>query len=319
MTRTILVGVCTFRRPSLADTLASLGRQELPPGLALQVAVADNDESPSAGPIVEAARLAGLPVEHLHAPARNISVARNRVLDRAEEIGADLVAFVDDDERVEPGWLAALVAALDAGPADAAFGPVAAHYGPGAPAWMREGRLHDTHPEVDAGGVTNGYTCNVLLDARAPSLRGRRFDPALGRTGGEDSAFFEGARRAGARLVPAPLALAEEDVPASRARWDWLARRRLRMGQTHARLIGEGAGPLGRARRAAVAGAKALACLGLAAAAGPSRARRNAALLRGCLHVGVVAGLLGARTLVLYGGPEPSAVPSSRPRPGDQP
>jgi succinoglycan biosynthesis protein ExoM len=312
--RLVLVGVCTFRRPSLALTLDGLTRQAAPPGLSFRVAVADNDEAPSAGPLVAAARAQGLDVEHLHAPARNISVARNRVLDRAEEVGADLVAFLDDDEEVGPGWLGALVAALDAGGADAAFGPVRGRYGPGAPPWMRAAGLHDAQPETDAAGqVRHGYSGNALLDPAAPAFRGRRFDPGLGRTGGEDTAFFEGARRAGARLVPAPDAIAEEDVPDERARWGWLARRRFRMGQTHAGLIGGGAGPARRAALALPAAAKAVACLGLAALRAPSAPARNAALLRGCLHAGVLAGLLGARTLILYGGPDstsPSAAPA---------
>ena len=48
MTTTVDVGVCTFRRPAVAETLASLARQDLPPGVALRVIVADNDAEPEA-------------------------------------------------------------------------------------------------------------------------------------------------------------------------------------------------------------------------------------------------------------------------------
>ena len=60
---------------------------------------------------------------YLHAPARNISIARNACLEAAS---APLVAFIDDDEIARPGWLAGLVADMDAPNADVVFGKVAA-------------------------------------------------------------------------------------------------------------------------------------------------------------------------------------------------
>lgn len=308
--RSILIGVCTFQRPSLEQTLLALAALTIPPDTNVRIAVADNDETPSAEPLVRrVAARTGRAIEHLHVPARNISLARNALLNAAESAGGDvgpaLLAFLDDDEWVEPDWLTNILSALDAASADAAFGPVRGIYAENAPNWMRQGAFHDTKPELDREGrVRNGYTCNVLLDLATPAFRGRRFDLTLGRSGGEDTTYFDGARRAGAVLVPAPLAVASEHVPADRAAAVWLARRRFRMGQTHATLIGSRAGTARRLRLAAVAGAKSAVCLALAAAQAPSAPRRNRALLRCCLHAGAASGLLGARTLVLYGGSE---------------
>jgi succinoglycan biosynthesis protein ExoM len=311
--RAVLVGVCTFQRPSLEDTLRSLLALEPPSGVALRLAVADNDERPSAEALVRrVAAEAGREVAYLHRPARNISLARNALIEEAERGGVPLLAFLDDDEWVGPDWLARLIEAKDAAGADAVFGPVHGIYAEDAPAWMRRGAFHDCVAEIDGQGrVRTGYSANVLLDLAAPALRGLRFDLAYGRTGGEDTAFFDAAKRAGAVLAPAPLATSFEHVPAHRARAEWLARRRYRMGQTHGELIGQGASPAGRLAMVGVAGAKAAACLAMAAAGALSPERRNRALLRGCLHAGVVSRLLGSSPLVLYGGPEPTSAPPS--------
>src|SRR3954471_20358160 len=108
MSTVVDVGVCTFRRAAVADTLASLAGQMLPRDYALRVIVADNDETPSAEPVVRgAADAQGLDLTYVHAPARNISRARNACLEAAT---ADWFAFIDDDETASPGWLSALLA-----------------------------------------------------------------------------------------------------------------------------------------------------------------------------------------------------------------
>lgn len=317
--RRVLIGVCTFRRPSLRRTLLSLAAQDVLPGIETRLAVADNDDMPSARTLVATiAEEAGRPIAYRHCPARNISVARNGILDLAEAEDTDLLAFLDDDEWVEPHWLASLIAALDAAGADAAFGPVRAVYGDAAPAWMQAGGFHDMRPEVDGQGfVRTGHTANVLLRLDTPALRGRRFDPGFGRSGGEDTAFFAGAKQAGAVLALAPDALAFEHVPPERTRVGWLVRRRFRMGQTHGTLIGSGATPARRAGLLALAGAKTLACLAMAVPALPFAERRSRALLRGCLHAGAVASLSGLPALRLYGTadhgrPGPQTPPSDR-------
>jgi succinoglycan biosynthesis protein ExoM len=300
----IAVGICTFRRPQVAETLASLQVQRLPEGMTLQIIVADNDDTPSAKAVVMAVGGA-VPVRYLHAPARNISVARNAVLDAA---GANWLAFVDDDERLDPGWIAALWQEARTTGAGVVLGDVRARYGVTAPEWMRRGAVHDTRPERDMQGrLKGGYTCNVLMNLADPGLAGLRFDPARGQTGGEDTAFFAAARDLGVVFSHAPDALAEEDVPDSRATLGWLLRRRIRMGQTHASLIGAGAGLPQRLRFATVAVAKMAACGGMALAALPDPLARNRALMRGALHFGTASGLLGGRALVLYGAPAAAA------------
>ncbi len=297
MTGATVIGICTFRRPELAATLASLRD-----AAAQTIIVADNDDTPSAAALAAAPH--PVPLRYLHAPARNISVARNAILDAARADGARFVAFLDDDEVALPGWLAALQARQAQTGAAAVVGPVVAVYGPQAPAWMRRSAIHDTRPEVDAtGAVTNGYTCNTLIDLDAPALQGLRFDPARGRTGGEDTAFFRAVAAAGGRIVAAPDAILHEAVPASRATLRWLLQRRYRMGQTHGSLLGvrDPSRDPSRAAALALATAKAAACLAAAGLRGFDAAGRNRALVRGALHAGVVAELLGLSRLEPYG------------------
>lgn len=320
----VTICVCTHRRAHLARTLASLdasvrhamegGGEGAGANLRAEVVVVDNDAAASAAPLVEAFETE-LAVRYAHVPGSNISLARNACLDLASHA---LVAFVDDDERVAPHWLAHLLARRAETGADVVLGPVHARYPAGAPRWMRETEPHTARPVFVAGEIRTGYTCNVLFDTAAPALHGRRFDLARGRTGGEDTAFFSAAWEGGATFAFAPDAWVEEDVTPERMSFAWLARRRFRSGQTHAGLVARRmSGSVGRMAAAGQAGAK-LAYCALAAAAAPRTARRNAALLRGALHAGAVASLMGRRDLTLYDA-QPRGPSDAGPGTGDAP
>ncbi|MER8856147.1 glycosyltransferase [Mesorhizobium sp. M0757] len=297
--RRIDICVCTFRRPELADTLRSLAAMDMPAGFGIGVIVADNDDEPTAEPLVTAlASELKLVARYRHAPARNISVARNACLDAST---ADFVAFIDDDETASRQWLAELIAIAETRGAEAVLGPVRALYRPDAPDWMRKGDFHSTLPVWVQGEIRTGYTCNVLLRMSADSLRDRRFSLARGQSGGEDTEFFNRMVKAGGRIAFAPEAWVEEVVPRSRAAFDWLRRRRFRFGQTHGHLIGHDAGVIERAKAVGLASAKAVYCFGMAALTAISPVRRNRSVLRGIMHVGVVSGLVGISEIRQYG------------------
>lgn len=289
------VAVCTFRRLSLAATLESIAAQRLCDGAAVRVVVADNDEVPSARELAEqeAARL-GLDLRYVHAPARNISVARNACLDAGT---APLLAFIDDDEVAPPGWLEALVRRMRETGADAVLGPCRARYPEGAPAWAARADLHSTRPPVtETGAIRTGYSGNVLI--RRVGFGAMRFDPALGRSGGEDDVFFATAVRHGAVIAYAPDAAVDDPVPSSRANMRWLCRRSFRNGQTHARNRLDGGAS--RPAALALAAAKAAACAAGAVATVPFPARWRRFVVRGALHLGACARYLGRRDLELY-------------------
>ncbi|WP_157019515.1 glycosyltransferase [Mesorhizobium xinjiangense] len=297
--RRIDVCVCTFRRAQLVETIRSLAALELPPDVELGIVVADNDMTPSARERVAAlAETVPHPIRYVHAPAGNISIARNACLDHCT---GDFAAFIDDDETASPAWLAALLATAEETGVAAVLGPVRAHYDVAAPRWMRDGDFHSTAPVWVGGEIRTGYTCNVLLRLTSPALARRRFDLALGQSGGEDTDFFSRLHEAGGKIAFAPDAWVEEVVPASRASFAWLARRRFRMGQTHGRQLCRGRGMAGRVMQWALAGGKAGYCFAAAVPFVVMPARRNRHLLRGLLHVGAMSGLAGMREIRQYG------------------
>jgi len=292
----VTVGICTYQRPQVAAAVRSVAAQALPPGVTLEILVADNEPEPAAaGAIAALARESAIPIRYVHAPARNISIARNAVLDHAE---GDWLAFLDDDEIAEPAWLARLLAAAEGAPADVVFGPAIARYPAGAPAWMATGDFHSNRLDKAAARIGQGHSCNVLIRWRPAHWADVRFDLALGRSGGEDTAFFQTLRDRGARMVYEPTAIVREDAEPQRLSFRWLWRRRFRYGQTHALLLmrAGAAKPVEMAK----AGAKAAVSFAGAAAFAWSAVDRNRWLLRAALHCGVVARLAGRADLELY-------------------
>jgi succinoglycan biosynthesis protein ExoM len=292
------VCICTYRRSSVVDTLHSLAAQVGMDGIGLRAIVVDNDDTPSAQALVlGTAAVLRLACRYVHAPARNISVARNAALDAAD---AHFVAFIDDDGVASPGWLAALMARHHQTTAPVVLGPVDAVYGDG-PRWLRQADLHSIRPAFRAGGIIeSGYSCNVLIAraAMTPAMRDARFDPVLGRTGGEDTVFFSHLHRLGAQIVFAPEARIAEAVAPHRAWLSWLLRRSFRAGHSHARtLVAAGhCKPCLLLLTIAKCGYCVLAAIGVAYA--PSRWRAYA--VRGALHAGVISRLAGIGEPELY-------------------
>jgi succinoglycan biosynthesis protein ExoM len=291
------VGVCTFRREQVVETLASLGAQQPPPGVGLRVIVADNEPTPAAEPRVRAAAARhGLDLAYVHAPAQNISLARNAVLDALE---GDFLAFIDDDQIAAPDWIASLLAAAQASGDTVVLGPVTAVYPPETPPWIAEGDFHSFKPVKVGGRILKGYSCNVLVRTDFLRRTGLRFDLALGRMGGEDDDFFYRLTDAGGTIGEAPAARIFEPVPASRATLGWLLKRSFRSGQSHGRRQLRRTLP-GRLAQLLLASGKSALCLGGVALTALFPIRRRKWLVRGALHAGAVARLAGFKELTLY-------------------
>ncbi|MCH9808024.1 MAG: glycosyltransferase [Alphaproteobacteria bacterium] len=289
--------MCTFRRPELGVALDSLEQQSLPANVQVRVIIADNDETPSARELVEArAATFRFPLIYVHAPARNISIARNACLDAAD---ADWVAFIDDDEIAEPDWLAELLKRAGETGAEAVFGPSYTIYDDGSPAWMRRQDHHSNIPVRRGDIVETGHTCNALVKFRGGHAQTLRFNVSRGQFQGEDVEYFFNLYREGALLEIAENAIVREPVAASRLNFGWIRRRKFGAGYSYAigfKSLGE------RLRLIASAGAKCAICLGAAGLALPFEGSRNYWALRGAFHAGIVAGCLGLKERKLYGG-----------------
>lgn len=291
----ISICICTYRRSSLSATLASVAAQILPAGVSIVVIVADNDKDPVRQAGIEAeGRLLGLEVIYVHAPSRNISIARNACLDA---VSTEWVAFIDDDEEAAPDWIAMLLAAREG--AEIVFGVSQAMYRVSAyPSWIVDGDFHSNRLQGN-DAAWNGYTANVLLNHTFLLQNGLRFELALGQVGGEDTMLFYQCHLAGACFAYAPQAVVFEDTPATRATLSWLLKRRYRSGQVHFMILQL----QGRARMLSLASglAKAFYSFANAVVRFPHPVKRAACLLRGAMHIGVVAAAIGASPYLEYG------------------
>lgn len=295
---TIDICICTYHRPSIVETLRAIAAQEGRTDLALRIIVADNAVEPDARAAVCAAGEAfGLDLVYVHAPARNISIARNACLSTAT---ADWIAFLDDDECPSPVWLTEAIAEARRGNWDAVLGPVQAVYPEAAPSWIRHGDFHSTRPVWVRGRIETGYTSNSLVRRELIERAGLRFRVEYGRTGGEDLDFFYRLRDAGGQIGFASKALIHEPVPVDRVNLGYLLRRNFRQGQSHGtRLQGRCRRRLSIFMNLQIALTKAFA-LGIGAACQPRALPRKRCLMRAALHCGVAARLAGLSEIRLY-------------------
>lgn len=293
------VAVCinTYQRPrGLRELLGSLRALTLSPGEAeLFVVVVDNDAAGSARQVVEGTPLP-FPLCYTVEPERNIALARNRGVALALERGCDWVAFVDDDETVDPGWIRQLLAARRRYGADVVAGAVRPLCPPGTPRWLQQGLFYGAAERRTGARLHVAATHNALVAARLLDDPRGPFDPAFGVAGGSDSHLFMRLHGAGARLVFSGEAVTYEHVPATRARAGWVLRRAFRVGNTA--VLCERALPTGTPARR-LARATAHLVWGAAGVLPRAALRGRGAALRALWNVaygcGAWAGLLGVR------------------------
>jgi succinoglycan biosynthesis protein ExoM len=295
----VTVCICTFRRASVLDAVKSVLAQQLPAGAAVEILVIDNDDTPTARAIIaDYVAATGNVVRYLHVTGRNISIARNAALDA---VTAPWLAFLDDDEQASPGWLRGLLSAHSG--ANAVFGPCVALYAPATPAWIRAGDYHSNRIPDGQNPIISGYTSNVLIDVGFVRRHGLRFEPSLGRTGGEDTVFFYTLCCSGGILRYAPNAIVFEHVVPARLNLRWIVVRRYRAGQVYAMMFH----CFDRARYWTVISTAPLkvgacACASVAFALTPRRAMWW--LMRGLFHLGALSFALGARLYEEYSSEE---------------
>lgn len=293
----ISVAVCvpTYRRPEFLErllvSLTALDRG----GLDVRVVVVDNDAAGSAAPIVRrfAGRLPGLTYEV--EPSRGLATVRNRLVAVAARLGVEYVAFVDDDEWVEPGWLVGLVRTARERGADAVGGPVLPEYDDGTPRWVVFGGFFDRPRRRTGQAVRLDATSNLLLKRVWLDRLDGPFDRRLDLTGGEDHQLLERLHRLGARMIWCDEAVVHERIPRSRATVGWLVRRAFRGGVGYSEWSGAldpGPGPkVRRVGRTVVRAAWGLVSLPPSLLMG--RAATVRALCHGARGIGGVLGVFG--------------------------
>ena len=148
--------------------------------------------------------------------------------------------------------------------------------------------------------VETGFSSNVLLDRSDARVREARFDPAFGRTGGEDVDFFFRLHRAGVTMAIAEDAVVREPVTPARMNFRWVLRRRHMTGAIYGACVA----PHDASRRMSVlllSVAKAGYCGLRALAAAANRDRCSFWIMRGSFHAGVVSGCISPPRREVYG------------------
>ena len=274
----VTICICTYRREAVFDALRSVallhGIAEYNP----TVIVIDNDGTDALhARIDQFAKSFPLPLRYVHAPAKNISVARNAALDAT---ATNWLLFMDDDEIADRDWLCAIMKNIDE--YQAIIGPCVAVFDPSLPAWASR---CDFHSNRISGRIENAYTSNALLDMQFVRGHDLRFRLELGRTGGEDTVFFHELAALGGAMSYCPDAIVYEPVLPARATMAWVKTRKFRAGQTHGLVLSE-FNPKAFEYLWLTAGVKMIASLAMTIVSIPGSDRSRRWLARTYLHWG---------------------------------
>jgi glycosyltransferase involved in cell wall biosynthesis len=233
MSRDVAVVIPTLRRPeSLTRTLCSVFDAAGALDRIREIVVADNAPEASAREAVDALRLRSpAPLVYVHVPTPGVATARNSAL-RATD--APLIAFIDDDEEAQSGWLSALLSTHERLGADVTFGPIQGRI-EDREHWARgylEGLFSRLGPAT-SGPSARYWGCGNSLMTRAAALPGSApFDFGADQTGGEDDVLFAALRARGGRFAWAADAWVIEHAPAHRATIRHALRRAFAYGQS---------------------------------------------------------------------------------------
>lgn len=184
-----------------------------------------------------------IPVRYLADGRRNISIVRNTGIKAAT---GTYVAFIDDDEAPDAGWLSALNACLERTGADAAFGPKLPEFEGGqAPDWDPHGWRYTLDFRLPADtplhlfgrfrkkgkGLGSG---NAAFRVATCLAEDEPFAVAFGDANGEDTQLLFRLALAGRRFVWCPDAVVREFIETTRADPHYMITRMKRGSQHYA-------------------------------------------------------------------------------------
>ena len=235
----VVIAVLTYRRPAdleelLPELLDQVGTVLVP----VEIVVVDND--PDAGARALVTETAWLetgepaPIRYVHEPTPGIAPARNRAL--AEGRDADLLIFIDDDERPSRHWLVQLLDTYSTYRPAAVVGPVLSRYDIEPDQWIRGGGFFDRRRYTTGTPVSLAATNNLLLDLAQVRRLKLSFDERFGLSGGSDSLFTRQLHQRGGQIIWCDEAIVIDVVPADRLTREWVLQRAFRMGNTWSRI-----------------------------------------------------------------------------------
>ncbi len=204
----VSVLICTRDRSEMLDDCLRSVLACLPPPA--EVVVVDQSRDEATRKVACLHQGGRVPVKYIRGEGFGLSRAKNQGIAGCT---ASVIAFTDDDCRVDPGWVEALTGPLRCGEAGAAVGrTLPGRSVPGAEetfaVYAPEGRpgfSRRTHPWRGGGGGNFAASRKVLLEAGDYD---ERFGPGARFESAEDMDMVHRLLRSGRRIVYVPTALA---------------------------------------------------------------------------------------------------------------
>ena len=228
----ICIGVVSRdRREMVANLLDSIAKLKRSSTFTFEVVLVENGTQLFLRSLVDEFRTRSLdiPIHYIHEPNIGIVYARNTALDFARSAGFDKLAFVDDDEVVEPEWLLQLHTAQTEQKLDLIGGPVRSFLRARPIGFFqrmlwksymcRSLRVEQVSNRRNAKGHCGHImlaTNNWMLDLNNLTDKTQRFDMRYNLSGGEDTAFFYEFKKAGGKTGWARNAIVKEEIPLER-------------------------------------------------------------------------------------------------------
>ncbi|TFD62013.1 glycosyltransferase [Cryobacterium sp. Hh7] len=233
----VVIAVLTYcRAHDLVELLPELLDQAATVSRSIEILVVDNDPHGGARDQVAAvaASSGSVPVRYVHEPIPGIAAGRNRALTEADH--AQVLIFIDDDERPTAQWLMQLLDTYATFRPAAVVGPVLSRYDTEPEPWIRAGGFFERRRFATGTPVSLAATNNLLLDLVQVRRLGLQFDERFGISGGSDSLFTRQLHRLGGQMIWCDEAIVIDVVPASRLTREWVLQRAFRMGNTWSRI-----------------------------------------------------------------------------------
>ena len=242
MIRLSLVIATYNRAEQLMVTLASVGEQSAKPSLWECIIVDNNSRDNTQERVAEFAKEhPTLNIRYCFEPNQGLSYARNKGISEAK---GDIIAFIDDDERIVAEFINSYIKLFDEHPdAMAAGGKIIAEYPSGRPRWMSRYVEHPIANPMDFGNKVRRFPSGRIPGGGNMALRRSLlnevgvFNTSLGRTGkrligGEESELFERIADKGYKWYYVPRAVMYHIIPAEKLTEEYFERLALNTGRS---------------------------------------------------------------------------------------
>ena len=234
MIRLSLVIATYNRAEQLMVTLGSVAMQSAE-ATTWECIVVDNNSADDTHQRVEAFKKkhSDLNIRYVFEQNQGLSHARNAGIKASR---GDIVAFIDDDERIVEEFISAYIDLFNQHPdAMAAGGEIIAEYPTGRPRWMSRYTERPIANPMSFGNSVRLFPSGRIPGGGNMAMRRRLFDcigefnTSLGRTGkrllgGEESDLFERIAKHGHKVYYAPRAVMYHIIPHEKLTRDYFTR-----------------------------------------------------------------------------------------------